>query len=92
MSDLKRHQQCVAILKGVAMDLESLSNAFYRTGNNQIGEELFVHATDVREAMKGFQEAYGGLQQQALDDARNNIGGLLSVAMKMDELNNKKPT
>lgn len=80
------HHRAHAILRQVQADLNSLAVAFDRTGNATVADELDEIRAQVREAYNFYADAYDILQKQALADSAANLGGLLAVAMKMDEL------
>lgn len=89
MSYVDKHHSARNILRNVREQLGSLSRAFERTGNTAVTEELEDLYVCIADAMELYQEAFSTLQQDALDQGRSNIGGLLAVAMKMDELTSK---
>lgn len=80
------HHRAHAILRQVQSDLNSLAMAFDRTGNAAVADELDEIRAQVRAAYEFYADAYDNLQREALADSAANLGGLLAVAMKMDEL------
>ena len=89
MSYVDKHHRARDILRGVREDLSSLSCAFERTGNQQVADELETLYVSLADAIELYNEAFGTMQQESLDYSRETLGGLLGVAMKIGELQNK---
>lgn len=83
------HHRARAIMRQVQSDLNTLAIAFDRTGNSTVADELDTIRQYVIDAQELYADAYDTLQKQALADSAANLGGLLAVAMKMDELTSK---
>lgn len=83
------HHRARAIMRQVESDLSTLAIAFDRTGNATVADELDTIRQHIIQAQELYTDAYHTLQKQALDDSAANLGGLLAVAMKMDELASK---
>lgn len=83
------HHRARAIMRQVQLDLNSLAIAFDRTGNTTVADELDTIRQYLIDAQEMYADAYDTLQKQTLADTSNTVGGLLSVAVKIDELTNK---
>jgi len=80
---IDKHFDAISTITYVAKNLYSLSNCFYRTGNDHLGSELGSMATHLMDAEKQLTEAYSRLSKERLNDAQSTAGKLLGVALSM---------